>query len=81
MTDRSVQFRSHLQTRESQPMTSETMPTEQTIAKELVDAMQAGKAVTAAGSEEEQDVNVGLVLAVNEFVNAVYMTTTGATQQ
>ena len=79
-TDRSVQFRTLSQTLQSQPLKTAEPPTEEALAKGLVEAMQGKKMMTAAAPEEEETVNSELALAVNEFAHAIYMTSTGATQ-
>ena len=78
-TDRSAQFRSITATLESQASAKARPPTEHTLAKELVEAMQAGKVLTAVTPREEQRVDAELVLAVNEFGHAIYMASTGDT--
>jgi hypothetical protein len=79
-TDRSVQFRTLSHTLQSQPLKTAEKLSEETLAKELVEAMQGKKMMTAAAPEEEQTVNNELALAVNEFAHAVYMSSTGVTQ-
>lgn len=78
-TDRSVQFRSLSATLESQPSVNAQQPTEQTLAKELVETLQSGKVLTAAAPQEEQSVDTELVFAINEFAHAIFTTSTGDT--